>query len=131
LFQRTLRGERVGAGALSPMVMTGLVFAGANKADTPGRGVATGEALVDLNLSGLELAVLSACETGLGDVADGEGTFGLQRALHLAGTKNVIASLWKVDDQATAALMTLFYRHLWQEKLPPLEALRQAQLALY
>ncbi|MBI1914273.1 MAG: CHAT domain-containing protein, partial [Planctomycetes bacterium] len=46
LFQRTLRGERVGAGALSPMVMTGLVFAGANQPDTPGRGVATGEALV-------------------------------------------------------------------------------------
>jgi CHAT domain-containing protein len=55
----------------------------------------------------------------------------LQRAFHLAGTKNVIASLWKLDDQATAALMTLFYRNLWQEKRPPLEALRQAQLALY
>src|SRR5262249_56916687 len=68
LFQRTLRGERVGAGALSTLVMTGLVFAGANRPDTPGRGIATGEALVDLNLSGLDLAVLSACETGLGDV---------------------------------------------------------------
>jgi tetratricopeptide (TPR) repeat protein len=96
LFERSLRGERVGAGALSPMVMTGLVFAGANKPNTPGRGVLTGEALVDVNLSGLELAVLSACETGLGDVAGGEGTFGLQRAFHLAGTRDVVASLWKV-----------------------------------
>jgi CHAT domain-containing protein len=131
LFQRTLRGERVGAGALSPMVMTGLVFAGANRPDTPGRGVVTGEALVDLNLSGLELAVLSACETGLGDVADGEGTFGLQRALHLAGTRDVVASLWKVPDRPTAALMALFYQNLWQKDLPPIEALRQAQLEVY
>jgi CHAT domain-containing protein/tetratricopeptide (TPR) repeat protein len=131
LFQQTQRGERVGAGALSPMVMTGLVFAGANKPGTPGRGVVTGEALVDLNLSGLELAVLSACETGLGDVADGEGTFGLQRAFHLAGTRDVIASLWKVSDQATAALMALFYQNLWDKNLPPIESLRRAQLEIY
>jgi CHAT domain-containing protein/tetratricopeptide (TPR) repeat protein len=131
LFQWTLRGERVGAGALSPMVMTGLVFAGANRPETPGRGIATGEALVDLDLSGLELAVLSACETGLGDVADGEGTFGLQRAFHLAGTRDVVASLWKVPDRPTAALMALFYQNLWEKDLPPIEALRQAQLEIY
>jgi CHAT domain-containing protein len=131
LFEMTLRGERVGAGALSPMVMTGLVFAGANQPGTPGRGIVTGEALVDLDLSGLELAVLSACETGLGDVAGGEGTFGLQRAFHLAGTRDVIASLWKVPDRPTAALMALFYRNLWDKDLPPVEALRQAQLEIY
>jgi len=131
LFEQTWRGERVGAGALSPLVMTGLVFAGANKPDTPGRGVLTGEALVDLDLSGLELAVLSACETGLGDVAGGEGTFGLQRAFHLAGTRNVIASLWKVPDRTTAALMALFYRNLWDKDMPAMEALRQAQLEIY
>jgi CHAT domain-containing protein len=131
LFKMTLRGERVGAGALSPMVMTGLVFAGANQPSTPGRGIVTGEALVDLDLSGLELAVLSACETGLGDVAGGEGTFGLQRALHLAGTRDVIASLWKVPDRPTAALMALFYRNLWEKEMPPVEALRQAQLEIY
>src|SRR5262249_5905348 len=131
LFERTLRGERVGAGALSPMVMTGLVFAGANKPKTQGRGIVTGEALVDLNLSGLDLAVLSACETGLGDVADGEGTVGLQRACHLAGTRDVVASLWKVPDRPTAALMGLFYQNLWEKNQPPVEALRQAQLAIY
>jgi CHAT domain-containing protein len=131
LFQRTQRGERIGAAALSPLVMTGLVFAGANKPNTPGRGVLSGEALVDVDLSGLELAVLSACETGLGDVADGEGTFGLQRAFHLAGTRDVVASLWKVPDQSTAALMALFYRNLWDKSLPPVEALRQAQLEIY
>jgi CHAT domain-containing protein len=131
LFEMTLRGERVGAGALSPLVMTGLVFAGANKPGTPGRGIVTGEALVDVDLSGLELAVLSACESGLGDVAGGEGSFGLQRAFHLAGTRDVVARLWKVPDRPTAALMALFYCNLWEKDLPPVEALRQAQLEIY
>jgi CHAT domain-containing protein len=131
LFKMTLRGEGIGAAALSPMVMTGLVFAGANRPNTPGRGIVTGEALVGVDLSGLELAVLSACETGLGDVAGGEGTFGLQRSFHLAGTRDVVASLWKVSDQATAALMALFYRNLWEKGMSPLEALRQARLGVY
>ena len=109
----------------------GLVFAGANLPGTRDRGIITGEALIDRNLSGLELAVLSACETGLGEVAGGEGVFGLQRAFHVAGTRDVIASLWKVPDTATAALMAVFYRHLWEEKLPPLLVLEQAQLTIY
>lgn len=131
LFEVTRAGERVGAAALSPLVMTGLVFAAANDPAAPGRGIVTGEALVDLDLSGLDLAVLSACETGLGDVAGGEGAFGLQRAFHLAGARDVVASLWKVPDEPTAALMALFYRNLWEEGLPPAEALRRAQLELY
>jgi CHAT domain-containing protein len=57
--------------------------------------------------------------------------YGLQRAFHLAGCKDVIASLWAVDDDATAALMALFYRNRWERKLDPLQALRQAQLELY
>ena len=97
-------------------MLIGLVLAGANRPETPGRGILTGEAIVGLDLRGLELAVLSACETGLGDVAGGEGVFGLQRAFHVAGCRNVVASLWKVDDEATAALMALFYRHLWEEE---------------
>jgi CHAT domain-containing protein/tetratricopeptide (TPR) repeat protein len=126
------RVERVGRAANSPLVMTGLVLAGANNPKTPGRGVLTGEALIDRDLSGLELAVLSACETGLGDLGGGgEGVFGLQRALHYAGCRNVVASLWKVDDTATAALMGEFYRQLWEQKRPPIEALRRAQLAVY
>jgi CHAT domain-containing protein/Tfp pilus assembly protein PilF len=130
-FERTLRGERVGAGALSPLVLSGLVFAGANRPDTPGRGLVTGEALIDRDLGGLELAVLSACDTGLGDVAGGEGVFSLQRAFHLAGCKNVVASQWKVPDAATAALMGEFYRTLWEDNLPPILALQRAQLAVY
>ena len=120
--------ERRTAGARSPLVLSGLVFAGANKVETPDRGILTAEGIVGLRLEDLDLAVLSACETGLGEVAGGEGVFGLQRAFHVAGAKNVIASLWKVDDEATAALMGLFYRNLWVEKNEPLEALRQAQL---
>jgi CHAT domain-containing protein/tetratricopeptide (TPR) repeat protein len=131
LFEVGVRGERVGAGVLSPLVLSGLVFAGANREGTAGRGLVTGEALVDRDLSGLELAVLSACETGLGDTAGGEGVFGLQRALHVAGCRDVVASLWKVPDAATAALMAEFYRALWEDKLSPVLALQKAQLAVY
>jgi CHAT domain-containing protein len=137
LFERVGR-EHVGAGLRNPLVLSGLVLAGANL--PPGgddvlahkdRGILTAEAVAGLDLAGLELVVLSACETGLGLVGGGEGVFGLQRAFHLAGAHNVIASLWKVDDRATAALMALFYDRLWGQGRPPLEALREAQLALY
>jgi CHAT domain-containing protein len=121
--------ERRGAAARSPLALSGLVLAGANQKGSG--GILTAEVIVGLNLSGLELAVLSACETGLGEPASGEGVFGLQRAFHLAGARTVVASLWRVDDRATAALMALFYHHLWKKKLPPLQALRQAQLELY
>jgi CHAT domain-containing protein len=94
-------------------------------------GILTAEAISGLYCPHLEIVVLSACDTGLGDVAGGEGIFGLQRAFHTAGAQNVVASLWKVDDNATLALMKLFYRQLWQEKQPPMVALRQAQLYIY
>jgi tetratricopeptide (TPR) repeat protein len=127
--------ERRGEGARSPLVLSGLVCAGANRPDTPERGILSGDAIAGLLLDDLELAVLSACDTGLGDVAGGEGVFGLQRAFHIAGCHNVVASLWKVDDAATAALMTRFYSYLFApeeaQRLPPLEALRRAQLDLY
>ena len=74
--------------------------------------------------------MLSACETGLGRLAAGEGTLGLQRASRLPAPKNVVASLWTIDDEATVALMQLFYHNLWDEKKPPAIALREAQLSL-
>ena len=127
-----MRGnERVGAGALLPSLLSGLVFAGANRPETPGRGIVTAEELFDLDLTSMELAVLSACETGLGDVGGGEGVFGLQRAFHVVGCQNVIASLWKVNDVATMVLMEEFYRNLWEKRLSKREALRQAQLTVY
>jgi CHAT domain-containing protein len=140
LFERRVADEgcimeRRGEGARSPLVLSGLVCAGANRPETPERGILSGDAIAGLLLDDLQLAVLSACDTGLGDVAGGEGVFGLQRAFHIAGCHNVVASLWKVDDAATAALMTRFYSYLFAEdearRLPPLEALRRAQLDLY
>src|SRR5262249_44480854 len=131
--------ERVGAGLRNPLVLSGLVLAGANR---PGaeihpdgsarddRGILTAEAIAGLALHDLDLVVLSACETGLGLIGGGEGVFGLQRAFHLAGAHDVVASLWKVDDAATAALMAVFYDQLWRQNRPPIEALRMAQLTL-
>jgi CHAT domain-containing protein/tetratricopeptide (TPR) repeat protein len=133
LFDYVGRFDRRG-GARSPLVLSGLVLAGADRQGeeaAPDRGILTAEGLVGLPLEHLELAVLSACETGLGEDGGGEGVYGLQRAFHVAGCRNVVASLWKVDDQATQALMALFYRNLWERKLDAAEALRQAQLALY
>jgi CHAT domain-containing protein len=133
LFEDHGTPERRG-GARSPLVLSGLVLAGANRQGedaAPDRGIITAEGLISLRLEGLELAVLSACETGLGAWGGGEGVYGLQRAFHVAGCRNVVASLWKVDDGATQALMALFYRNLWERKLDAAEALRQAQLTLY
>ena len=122
------------AGARHPLTQTGLVLTGANLKgkDVPADGgILTAEAIAGLDLRKLDLAVLSACETGLGEGMNGEGVFGLQRAFHLGGCRNVVASLWKVDDDATAALMAVFYHELWVNNRPPMAALRQAQLALY
>jgi CHAT domain-containing protein len=135
-----LEGRQRAAGLRNPLVLSGLVLAGANRPsgavaeDDPAAddlGIVTAEAIAGLLLPGLELAVLSACETGLGLVGGGEGVFGLQRAFHLAGAHNVVASLWRVDDQATAALMAVFYDQLWKQNQPPIAALRTAQLTLY
>jgi CHAT domain-containing protein len=139
LFDRSSFREGPPPGARNPLVLSGLVLAGANlplpkglkeRTESDG-GILTAEAIAGLPLHKLELAVLSACETGVGEVAGGEGVFGLQRAFHLAGARNVVASLWKVDDQATAALMALFYDKLWRQKKSALAALREAQLTLY
>ncbi len=116
-----------------PGLLSGLVCAGANnprRSLVPfsldvGAGVLTAEEVAGLDLSGCRLAVLSACRTGLGNVAGGQGVLGLQRAFHRAGVATVVASLWDVDDVTTALLMDQFYANLWEKKLPILEALRQ------
>jgi CHAT domain-containing protein/tetratricopeptide (TPR) repeat protein len=135
-----LRGyDRDTPGARNPLVLSGLVLAGANRPIPTNRdglplgngGILTAEAIAGLPLQGLELVVLSACETGLGEIAGREGVFGLQRAFHMAGARDVVASFWRVDDQATAAVMAIFYDQLWRQGKPPIEALRTAQLTLY
>jgi CHAT domain-containing protein len=138
LFQHEFR-DRADPGARNPLVLSGLVLAGANLPPPQDAaailrhdgGILTTDAVAGLSLDGLELAVLSACDSGLGETAGGEGVFSLQRAFHLAGTRDVVASLWKVDDQATTALMAVFYHKLWQKHLRPLAALREAQLTIY
>lgn len=77
-----------------------------------------------------ELVVLSACDTALGKLLRGEGLVGLVRGFMYAGAPRVVASLWKVDDEATKELMTLFYRHLLSEDMDPAAALRAAQISL-
>jgi CHAT domain-containing protein len=91
-------------------------------------GILTAEEIGALNLEGVSLVVLSACETGLGEVAGGEGLLGLQRAFQAAGARSVVASLWQVPDEATRLLMERFYENLWRKNMGTLDALREAQL---
>ena len=82
-----------------------------------------------LELSNTQLVVLSACDTGLGDVHYGEGVFGLRRAFVLAGAQTLVMSLWKVPDEQTKEFMVDFYNLLLSGK-PRAEALRESQLAM-
>ena len=117
---------------MNPDLLSGLVFAGANRESTHGEndGILTSQEIAFLPLEGVETAVLSACETGLGEFAGGEGLIGIQRAFQIAGVKTTVASLWKVDDQATRKLMELFYSNLLEKSMSRLDALREAQLTI-
>ena len=113
-----------------PGLLSGLALAGANR--TPDSehddGILTALEVESLDLRGVQLVVLSACETGLGEVAGGEGLLGLQRAFQVAGAQTVIASLWQVSDNATRSLMERFYENLLKKEMGTLESLREAQL---
>jgi CHAT domain-containing protein len=124
-----LSSTRQEVAGFNPGLLSGLVLAGANRPPRDGKddGILTALEVAGLDLSHVELATLSACETGLGESAGGEGLLGLQRAFQTAGAKTVVASLWKVPDKATQTLMTRFYDNLWNKKLTKLEALREAQ----
>jgi CHAT domain-containing protein/tetratricopeptide (TPR) repeat protein len=116
----------------NPLLRCGLVLAGANRrrerADSKtDDGILTGMEIVDADLSGCELVVLGACDTGLGRVVTGQGVAGLRQAFHIAGAKRVIASLWKVSDQQTAELMQAFWAHK-ANGLNSCDALRQAKI---
>ena len=117
---RTLRG-------FAPETLCGLALAGANAGSA---GILTAEELATLDLSNCELAVLSACETNVGIRRAGQGIQSLQTALHAAGARTAITSLWRVDDAATRRLMELFYTKLWKDGLGKADALWRAKQAL-
>jgi CHAT domain-containing protein len=115
----------------SPMFRSGLAFTGINLSLKEGtdEGIMSAEKVMGLKLMGTDLVVLSACETGVGDVQSGEGVFGLKRAFILSGAKTVILSLWSVPSVETMELMTRFYS-LMADGKSKAEALRQAKLEL-
>ena len=123
-------GQATPARVEDPMLRSGLVFAGVNGLRSgEDDGVLTALEVAALDLRGTQLVVLSACETGVGEVRAGEGVFGLRRAFSVAGAETLVMSLWEVADEQTVALMDAYYRAL-AGKASRTEALRQAQLAL-
>ena len=114
----------------NPGLLSGLALAGANREPTGDAddGILTAQEIGVMNLSGVDTVVLSACDTGLGETAGGEGLLGVQRAFQVAGARTTVASFWKVDDLVTRLLMERFYRNLWEGEMSRLDALREAQL---
>jgi CHAT domain-containing protein/tetratricopeptide (TPR) repeat protein len=114
----------------NPLLRSGLALAGANaRSSGTDDGILTALEATQLDLSGTELVVLSACDSGIGQVQNGEGVYGLRRALALAGAQTQVTSLWKVSDAATRSLMVDYYRRLLQGE-GRAAALRSAQRAM-
>lgn len=114
----------------NPLLRSGIGLAGFNPRQSGSEdGVVTALEAAGLDLQGTKLVVLSACETGLGEVAGGEGVYGLRRAFVMAGSESQVISLWQVDDFGTMELMSGYYRRL-SENESRSEALRQTQLKM-
>jgi CHAT domain-containing protein len=116
----------------NPLLLTGLALAGANKRESAGPededGILTAEEVAALDLSGVDLAVLSACGTGVGVIKAGEGVFGLRRAFQVAGVQTLITSLWAVEDEVARKWMRALYEALFRKELGSAEAVRDASL---
>jgi CHAT domain-containing protein len=118
----------------NPLLLSGLALAGANHRDAAGPneedGILTSEEIASLDLSGVEWAVLSACDTGVGEVRAGEGVFGLRRAFQIAGARTLIMSLWPVEDQSTRHWMAALYEARFIKGLDTAQAVHQASLRI-
>jgi CHAT domain-containing protein/tetratricopeptide (TPR) repeat protein len=121
----------------NPLTRSGLLLAEANITwrggiikDAKEDGILTADEIAHLNLNGTELVVLSACETGLGEIKGDEGVFGLQRAFKQAGVDHIVMSLWQVPDYQTQELMVLFYQRWLEDGMTVQEAFRNAQLEM-
>ncbi|MCK5126276.1 MAG: CHAT domain-containing protein [candidate division Zixibacteria bacterium] len=121
----------------NPLLKSGLILAGANRimnfdeGNLPQGedGILTAFEVSGLNLVGTELATLSACETGVGELVHGEGVFSLRRAFQHAGVRSILMSLWKVPDKQTAELMEEFYKQ-WLGGMSKRDALRESALGI-
>ena len=119
--------------AENPLLLSGLALAGANRRQSArpdeDDGILTAGEVATLNLEGVEWAVLSACNTGVGQVTAGEGVLGLRRAFQIAGARTVIMSLWSVDDQAARTWMHALYEGRLHRQLSTTDAVHAANLA--
>jgi len=115
----------------NPLLRSGIALRGANARHSGDSddGILTALEVAQLDLHGTELVVLSACDSAIGEVQNGDGVYGLRRALILAGAQTQVTSLWKVSDDATRTLMVDFYRRLLTGEGRS-EALRHAQLSM-
>jgi CHAT domain-containing protein/tetratricopeptide (TPR) repeat protein len=118
----------------NPLLLSGLAFAGANRRASATSdetdGILTAEEIAGINLEGVDWAVLSACDTGVGEIKVGEGVFGLRRAFQLAGAKTVIMSLWRVEDETARQWMGTLYREHFLNGKDTGESARAASLQI-
>ena len=129
--RRKLTREKTDSQLENPLLRSGLVLAGVKQGSSGSGedGVLTALEVAGLNLAGTKLVVFSACETGLGEIINGDGVYGLRRALVMAGSETQVISLWQVSDTATRDLMTGYYRRLKAGE-GRAEAFRQVQLEM-